>query len=80
MLERRRFTRTRMHKNAKVLLGNSSVVDCVVHDLTDAGAGIEIPNITPLPNALDLTFDGGRSIRQARRVWRILNRAGIEFV
>ena len=80
MLERRKFTRTRVHKNAKVMLGKSSVVDCVVHDLTGAGAGVEIPNTIALPDALDLTFDGGRSIRQARRVWRILNRAGIEFV
>ena len=60
MLERRRFTRTRMHKAAKVLLGKSSVVDCVVHNLTDAGAGVEIPNTIALPEALDLTFDGGR--------------------
>ena len=80
MLERRRFTRTRMHKAAKVLIGKSSVVDCIVRDLTDAGAGVEIPNTIALPEALDLTFDGGHSIRQARRVWRILNRAGIEFL
>lgn len=79
MIERRRSVRTQIHKSAKILFGESSMVSCVVRDLTHAGAGIEIPSAIALPEVLELTFDGGHSIRRGLRVWRILHRAGVEF-
>ena len=79
MLERRKRVRLRVLKSAKFLLGKSSVLDCVVHDLTNVGAGIKIPNTIDLPEALKMAFDGGRSIRSCRIVWRTLFRAGVEF-
>lgn len=79
MQERRKITRTRVLKGAKFLLGKSSVMDCIVRDLTNVGAGVEVPNTIDLPEALDLTFNGGRSFRQCRLVWRKLNKTGVEF-
>jgi hypothetical protein len=79
MQERRKIPRTRVLKGAQFLLKNSSVRDCVVRDLTNAGAGIEIPNTIDLPETLDLTFDGGRSFRWCRLVWRKTNKTGVEF-
>ena len=80
MQERRKITRTRVLKGAKFLLKNSSVRDCVVRNLTNVGAGVEIPNTIDLPEALDLTFDGGRSFRRCRLAWRKLGTTGVEFV
>jgi hypothetical protein len=80
MQERRKITRTRVLKGAKFLLGNSSVRDCVVRDLTNAGAGVEVPNTIDLPEALDLTFNGSRSSRRCRLVWRRISKTGVEFV
>ena len=79
MQERRKITRTRVLKGAKLLLGKSSVRDCVVRDLTNAGAGVEVPSTIDLPEALDLTFNGGRSLRPCRLVWRKINKTGVEF-
>ncbi len=79
MQERRKITRTRVLKGAKLLLGKSSVRDCVVRDLTNAGAGVEVPNTIDLPEALDLTFNGGRSLRSCRLVWRKINKTGVKF-
>ena len=79
MQERRKITRTRVLKGAKFLLGKSSVIDCVVRDITNVGAGVDVPNTIDLPEALDLTYDGGRSFRGCRRVWRKLNKIGVEF-
>ena len=79
MQERRKTTRTRVLKGAKFLLGKSSVIDCVVRDLTNAGAGIEVPNTIDLPETIDLTLNGGHSFRRCRRVWRKLNKVGVEF-
>ena len=79
MQERRKITRTRVLEGAKLLLGKSSVRDCVVRDLTNAGAGVEVPNTIDLPEVLDLTFNGGRSLRPCRLVWRKINKTGVEF-
>jgi hypothetical protein len=80
MQERRKLTRTRVLKSAKFLLGKSSVIDCVVRDLTNAGACVDVPSTIDLPEALDLTFNGGRSIRPCRRVWRTLSKTGVKFI
>ena len=80
MQERRKITRTRVLKDAKFLLKNSSVRDCIVRNVTSAGAGVEIPNTIDLPEALDLTFDSGRSFRTCRLAWRKISATGVEFV
>ena len=79
MQHHRKFERTRMQKSARILLKEYSGIDCVVRDLTNAGAGIQLPKMLDLPEALDLTFDRGRSIRSCRLVWRTLDKIGVEF-
>jgi hypothetical protein len=80
MHERRKLTRTRVLKGAKMLLGKSSVIDCVARDLTNGGAGLEVPNTIGLPETVDLTLAAGHSTRRSRLVWRKLNKAGVEFL
>jgi hypothetical protein len=80
MPERRKFERTCVQKSARILLEDSLGVGCVVRDLTNFGAGIQVSNSMSLPAALDLTFDSGRSIRPCRLAWRSLDRMGVEFL
>jgi hypothetical protein len=80
MLERRKVTRTRVVKGAKMLLGKLSAIDCVARNLTNNGAGLEVPSANDLPERLDLTLDAGHSIRPCRLVWRKSNRVGVEFL
>ena len=79
MSERRKYPRMRVLKGAKVVIGTSSVLDCVVRDLSSTGARIEIQNAIGLPEALDVTFDGGHTFRPCRLKWRTLNETGVEF-
>ena len=79
MPERRRYTRLRVLKAAKIVIGTSSVLDCVVRDLSSTGARIEIQNAVSLPEAVDVTFDGGHTFRPCRLKWRTLNETGVEF-
>lgn len=79
MQERRKLTRTRVLKGAKLLIRNSSVIDGVVRDLTNVGAGVEVPNTMDLPETLNLTFNNGSSIRPSRCVWRKPNKIGVKF-
>ena len=80
MPERRKNPRSRVLKGAKLVLGTSSVIDCVVRNVTNAGARVQIANTVELPEALGLTFDGGFSIRPCRIVWRTVTETGIEFL
>lgn len=78
--ERRSTARSRILKGAKIILGTASVIDCIVRNVTNTGARIHIPDTVDLPEAFDLTFDGGSSFRSCRIVWRSITETGVEFI
>ena len=80
MQERRKLVRSRALKGAKIVLGNASVIDCAVRNVTNGGARVQIANTIDLPDDLGLTFDGGRSFRPCRVVWRSVTETGVEFI
>ena len=79
MQQRRKEVRTRVLKGAKLVLGNSSLIDCTVCDLSTEGAGLRLTTAVGLPETVDLTFDGGRTLRPGKMAWRLWNKAGIKF-
>jgi len=79
MSDRRQRPRARVAKNAKLIVAERSLVDCTVRDLTNVGAGVELSSANDLSEAIGLTFDGGRSIRPCRIVWRELRHMGLKF-
>ena len=79
MQDRRRYPRVRVLKDAKIVIGTSSVVDCTVRDLNSTGARIEVQDAIDLPEALDITFDGGLIFQSCFLKWRKLNQIGVEF-
>lgn len=64
----------------EAFFGSSTMIDCIVHDLTNAGARVEIPIEVDLPDALGLTFDGGYSLQPCRIVWRKETETGVKFL
>jgi hypothetical protein len=79
MSERRRNQRSRVLKGAKIVVGATSLLDCIVRNLTNDGARVEIPNTVNLPEDVAITLDGGRTCRPCRVAWRTLNETGLEF-
>jgi hypothetical protein len=77
---RRISGRSSVHKEAKLFFGSSTLIDCVVHNLTNSGARVEVPVGVKLPEAFGLTFDGGYSLRPCRIVWRRENETGVKFL
>jgi hypothetical protein len=78
--ERRRLSRSRILKGAKLVLGKTSMLDCIVRNVTTTGARIEISSATRLPEAVGLTFDGGRTVRACQVVWRRVTSTGLKFI
>ncbi len=79
MSERRRYPRIRVQKDAKIVVGTFSVLNCVVRDISSTGARIEIQDAAGLPDAVDVTFDGGHTFRPCRLRWRSQTETGVEF-
>jgi hypothetical protein len=78
--ERRKLSRSRVLKGAKLIIGSASTIDCVVRNVTNSGARIQIANTIELPKSLGLTFDGGYTVRACRVAWRSMIETGVQFV
>lgn len=79
MQDRRKDCRMRVLKGAKLVVGKTGVLDCIVRNMTDSGARIEVPNAVVLPDQLQIAFDRDGFKRSCRVVWRKLTEAGIEY-
>jgi PilZ domain len=79
LVERRAATRHRSYKSGKLVFNdNKSVLDCIIRNLSQAGALLEIPAVATVPEEFDLHADGG--VRRCKVLWRRPNRMGIKFL
>jgi PilZ domain-containing protein len=84
MSERRSVARTRVRRNAEILVSHGSgsaatKMQCTLQDLTSSGACLSLATTERMPDTFELTFDGGRSRRPCRVMWRAGNQLGISF-
>jgi hypothetical protein len=83
--DRRSMPRTKTLKGAKILWRTGAAViwptgapvKCVVRNLTETGAKIEVHS--PVPGAFDLLFDCDQSRRSCHVVWRNETQIGVRF-
>ncbi len=81
MVEARRAERVRSFLRARIIFNNhSTTIDCVIKNISRAGAKIELGNSMSIPETFDLEVpQKGRSFR-ARLSWRNETSIGVEFV
>jgi diguanylate cyclase (GGDEF)-like protein len=80
MDERRQEHRQRTLKSGKIVFHNKkSVIDCLIRNLSDSEACLQINNSNGIPERIDLLVDGTRNLRPCRMVWATDTRLGIEF-
>ncbi|MGY5776051.1 PilZ domain-containing protein [Rhizobium sp. LEGMi135b] len=78
--EGRVATRKRTLLGAKIIFNDGhSVFDCLVRNLSDTGAMIQIENPLAAPNAFNLQLSDERLLPCTVR-WRKINSMGVEFV
>jgi hypothetical protein len=78
MDERRRVRRIQIFKSAKVTF-NGVLRDCVVRDISSAGARLAFVSTAYIPENFALTFDMARTLRGCRVAWRSSTEIGVEF-
>jgi hypothetical protein len=78
--DRRSVGRTKIMKGALLFLTkNTSLQSCTVRDVTNLGAGISAPNLQIMPLDFELSFDGFRTARKCRLIWRQEKFIGVAF-
>src|SRR5215475_4077428 len=82
MDERRRELRGRTLRSGKIVFNSKqSVIDCIVRDLSDGGACLQVNATTAVPPSFELIVDGGNEASRSSRVaWRSDTRIGVEFL
>ena len=79
-LERRSIGRTKILKGALIFFSErSGVQSCTVRDVTNSGAGILAQDLQIVPLDFALSFDGFRTLRSCRLVWRHDDCLGVSF-
>jgi PAS domain-containing protein len=80
MIERRQEHRSRTLRSGKIIFNNRrSVLDCLVRNMSDGGACLQVNSTAGIPLIFELVVDGDGASRQCQLVWMSETRAGIEF-
>ena len=69
-----------MLRAGKIVFNNkSSVIDCMVRNLSPTGACLLVPNVIGVPSTFELLIEGEGANRPCTMIWNNQNRIGIEF-
>jgi diguanylate cyclase (GGDEF)-like protein len=80
MRDRRRESRNRTLLSGKIVFNDKrSVIDCIVRNLSDGGACLQVNNTFGLPSDFALVIDGDRDTRPCHVAWQSETRVGIVF-
>lgn len=77
LLERRIAPRRNTFIEATITVGFSRV-PCIVRNVSETGAKLEVAKVTGIPDHFDLIVPGHRPQR-CRVVWRALKEIGVEY-
>ena len=79
--ERRTRRRKRVLKAGQIITNsNSSTVDCIIRDVSDAGARLRVASTISVPETFLLLIKSENAIVPVQRVWRNAHEVGVTFV
>jgi diguanylate cyclase (GGDEF)-like protein len=80
MKDRRGEPRRRILRPAKIAFNQrGSTIDCLLRNLSDVGACLEVASHVGVPDEFELLIDGEAVSRRCVSVWQIENKIGVEF-
>jgi hypothetical protein len=78
--EQRKHIRRRILKAGRIVFnGRFSVIDCIVRNLSDGGACLEVASSVGIPENFDLTIEADHPDRHCHVAWRSEHRLGVAF-
>jgi hypothetical protein len=79
-IDKPRAQRQRTFKGAAIYYGGVGVMDCVIRNLSESGALLEVPDPSHLPNEFTLMLKLEHKRRPCRVAWRAGSNVGINFI
>jgi hypothetical protein len=80
MAERRSFSRQKSFLQGRIYYNNRrSSIDCLVRDVSDAGAKLVFSGATTVPEVFELYLSNKQEVRRAKVQWRKGDEMGVEF-
>ena len=80
MTERKRYPRLRTLKPGKIVFDRRScVIDCMVRNMSAAGACLVLPSTLGVPDRFDLVIATEKYPRPCRLAWKDETRVGVTF-
>jgi len=79
-MEEKRISPRRRVMNPGTIGFNGSGVECLVCNLSESGAAIELKGAIYVPESFNLTVDSERIDKSCRVVWRKYQRLGVIFI
>jgi len=80
MDERRARPRHRRLKSAKISFAKGAVIDCVLRNISNEGACLEVESQIGIPRDFNLMLDHDHSSHVCRVMWRSDRRIGVAFI
>ena len=77
--ERRASIRHRTLKQAKVVLHDSSTIDCIIRNISEGGAHLDFTDPVPLPDHFEVLIVASNALVPAERIWERGKAAGVKF-
>jgi PilZ domain len=79
--ERRVSSRARRLFGAKIVFNNnSSVIDCVLRDLSPQGARLLVPSTNGIPDQFELRINRNGECLPSKVAWRLNDQLGVTFL
>lgn len=79
MAEHRRKPRLRTLKGGAILYGTVAAIDCIIRNMSETGAAIEVKNPAGIPDDFTLLIKPEIIKRDCHIVWRTTERIGVRF-
>jgi|DewCreStandDraft_4_1066084.scaffolds.fasta_scaffold90076_2 hypothetical protein len=80
MIERRRAPRHRVFKAGTIVINGVSIINCIVKNISEGGAGLVVETPVGIPDQIKLLIASENLIQSCRVVWRSSNRIGVAFM
>lgn len=80
MEEQRKAARMRTFKGGSIIFGIAAGIDCIIRNLSDTGAAIDVKSPIGIPDDCTLLIRPEILKRNCHAEWRSANRIGVRFI
>jgi hypothetical protein len=80
MNEKRRVPRLRTFKGGSIIFGVAPSVDCIIRNMSEAGAQLAVEGSAAIPDEFTLLIKPELIKRSCRVIWRKAGKIGVQFI